>query len=108
MLVDASFGFEMEVFEFLQITKVHGAPRIMGVLTHLDHFKQTKQLQKTKKRLKHRFWTEVDQVRVTLTIKVLVLTIDAQWEEMGDVGSARYEPALLPLCPTIRVLSYRN
>ena len=24
-----------------------------------------------------------------------------QWEGMGDVGSARYEPALLPPCPTI-------
>ena len=33
---------------------------------------------------------------------------DAQWEGMGDVGSARYEPALLPRCPTIRVLSYSN
>ena len=32
--------------------------------------------------------------------------IDAQWEGMGDVGSARYELALLPPCPTIRVLSY--
>ena len=30
----------------------------------------------------------------------------AQWEGMGDVGSARYEPALLPPCPTIRLLSY--
>ena len=28
---------------------------------------------------------------------MLVVTIDAQWEGMGDVGSARYEPALLPL-----------
>ena len=27
---------------------------------------------------------------------------------MGDVGSARYEPALLPPCPTIRGLSYSN
>ena len=27
---------------------------------------------------------------------------------MGDVGSARYEPPLLPPCPTIRVLSYSN
>ena len=43
-----------------------------------------------------------------LTLKVLVATIDAQWEGMGDVGSARYEPALLPPCPTIRVLSYCN
>ena len=40
-----------------------------------------------------------------LTIKVLVTTIDAQWDGMGDVGSARYEPALLPPCPTKRVLT---
>ena len=39
---------------------------------------------------------------------MLVTTIDAQWEGMGDVGSARYEPALLPPCPTTRVLSYSN
>ena len=46
--------------------------------------------------------------RKDLTLKVLVATIDAQWEGMGDVGSARYEPALLPPCPTIKVLSYSN
>ena len=45
---------------------------------------------------------------ISFTLKVLVVTIDAQWEGMGDVGSARYEPALLPPCPTIRVLSYSN
>ncbi|XP_041362770.1 ribosome biogenesis protein BMS1 homolog [Gigantopelta aegis] len=61
LLVDASFGFEMETFEFLNICQVHGFPRIMGVLTHLDMFKNNKQLQKTKKRLKHRFWTEIYQ-----------------------------------------------
>ena len=43
-----------------------------------------------------------------LTLTVLIATIDAQWEGMGDVGSARYEPALLPPCQTIRVLSYSN
>lgn len=62
LLVDASFGFEMETFEFLNICQVHGFPRIMGVLTHLDAFKDNKQMRKTKKRLKHRFWTEVYQV----------------------------------------------
>ena len=46
------------------------------------------------------------QAFALLTLKVLVTTIDAQWEGMGDVGSARYEQALLPPCPTIRVLSY--
>ena len=28
---------------------------------------------------------------LNLTLKVLVATIDAQWEEMGDVGLARDE-----------------
>lgn len=59
LLVDASFGFEMEIFEFLNICQVHGMPRVMGVLTHLDMLKNNKQLKKTKKTLKHRFWTEV-------------------------------------------------
>ena len=47
-------------------------------------------------------------MKYDLTLKVLVVTIDAQWEGMGDVRSARYEPALLPPCPTIRALSYSN
>ena len=34
--------------------------------------------------------------------------ITTQCEGMGDVGSARYEPALLPPCPSIRVLCYSN
>ncbi|RZF35566.1 hypothetical protein LSTR_LSTR005094 [Laodelphax striatellus] len=59
LLIDASFGFEMEIFEFLNICQVHGMPKIMGVLTHLDMLKNTKALKKTKKTLKHRFWTEV-------------------------------------------------
>ena len=43
-----------------------------------------------------------------LTLTVLVITIDAQWEGMGGVGSARYELALHPPCPTIWVLNYSN
>ena len=52
--------------------------------------------------------TEMAKHASKLTLTVLVTTIDAQWEGMGDVGSARYEPALLPPCLTIRVLSYSN
>lgn len=59
LLCDASFGFEMEIFEFLNICQVHGMPRIMGILTHLDMIKNNKTLKNTKKLLKHRFWTEV-------------------------------------------------
>lgn len=61
LLCDASFGFEMEIFEFLNICQVHGMPKIMGVLTHLDMIKNAKTLKTTKKTLKHRFWTEVYQ-----------------------------------------------
>lgn len=115
LLVDASFGFEMETFEFLNILKTHGYgtlpplrrnalrsavhmrmigallqispcslltlpplvasrsrvlcppshlsspsfPKVMGILTHLDHFKANKTLTKTKKKFKHRFWNEI-------------------------------------------------
>ena len=62
LLVDASFGFEMETFEFLNILQTHGFPKVMGVLTHLDMFHSTKTLRKTKKKLKQRFWTEIYQV----------------------------------------------
>ena len=34
--------------------------------------------------------------------------ITAQCEGMGEVGSARYEPALLPPCPSIGALCYSN
>jgi len=59
LLIDGAFGFEMETFEFLNILQVHGFPKVMGVLTHLDGFKDVKALKKTKKALKHRFWSEI-------------------------------------------------
>ncbi|OQR96869.1 ribosome biogenesis protein BMS1, partial [Thraustotheca clavata] len=61
LMVDASFGFEMETFEFLNILQVSGFPKVMGILTHLDKFKNNKSLRQTKKRLKNRFWTEIYQ-----------------------------------------------
>ena len=59
LLIDGAFGFEMETFEFLNLLQVHGFPKVMGVLTHLDGFRDNKSLKKTKKALKHRFWTEI-------------------------------------------------
>ncbi|KAI8066686.1 hypothetical protein BC940DRAFT_333994 [Gongronella butleri] len=61
LMIDGSFGFEMETFEFLNILQSHGFPKVMGVLTHLDKIKSIKTLRSTKKRLKHRFWTEIYQ-----------------------------------------------
>ncbi|GMT10281.1 hypothetical protein PFISCL1PPCAC_1578, partial [Pristionchus fissidentatus] len=61
LLVDASYGFEMEHFEFLNICQAHGMPKIMGVLNHLDQIPNKSRLKSAKKALKHRFWTEVYQ-----------------------------------------------
>ncbi|PFH34328.1 AARP2CN (NUC121) domain-containing protein [Besnoitia besnoiti] len=62
LLVDADFGFEMETFEFINILQVHGFPRVIGVLTHLDKVEDRqnqKALRRCKKQLKSRFWTEI-------------------------------------------------
>lgn len=59
LMVDASFGFEMELFEFLNICQSHGFPKIMAILTHLDLLKSEAEKKKVKKSMKKRFWTEI-------------------------------------------------
>ncbi|EME31836.1 Ribosome biogenesis protein bms1 [Galdieria sulphuraria] len=61
LVIDASFGFEMETFEFLNICSVHGMPRVIGILTHLDKIREGKQMKKMKKHLKNRFTNEITQ-----------------------------------------------
>eukprot|EP01027_Heterolobosea_sp_BB2_P016217 GEZU01023108.1.p1 GENE.GEZU01023108.1~~GEZU01023108.1.p1 ORF type:complete len:1007 (+),score=359.54 GEZU01023108.1:341-3361(+) len=95
LVVDASYGFEMETFEFLNILQVHGFPKVMGVLTHLDKFKDNKQLKKLKKRIKHRFWTEIYD-----GAKVFYLT--------GVQGNGLYHPReVLNLSRFISVVKFR-
>ncbi|KAI3884203.1 hypothetical protein MKX03_025668 [Papaver bracteatum] len=38
LLIDVSYEFEMETFEFVSLLKVHGMPKVIGVFTHLDCF----------------------------------------------------------------------
>ena len=45
LMVDASYGFEMETFEFLNQLQLHGFPKVVGALSHLDAFKANKSLQ---------------------------------------------------------------
>ncbi|KZP01321.1 DUF663-domain-containing protein [Calocera viscosa TUFC12733] len=61
LMIDGSFGFEMETFEFLNVLQSHGFPKVLGVLTHLDLIKKAATLKTTKKLLKKRFWTEIYQ-----------------------------------------------
>ena len=60
LLIDGNFGFEMETMEFLNILAPHGMPsNVFGILTHLDLFGSQSLLRAAKKRLKHRFWSEL-------------------------------------------------
>eukprot|EP00184_Porphyridium_aerugineum_P005900 CAMPEP_0184707372 /NCGR_PEP_ID=MMETSP0313-20130426/37231_1 /TAXON_ID=2792 /ORGANISM="Porphyridium aerugineum, Strain SAG 1380-2" /LENGTH=1304 /DNA_ID=CAMNT_0027168947 /DNA_START=48 /DNA_END=3959 /DNA_ORIENTATION=- len=59
LTINASIGFEMETFEFLNMCQTLGMPRILGILTHLDMLHDGKQMRNAKKTLKQRFWTEL-------------------------------------------------
>ncbi|KAF8579811.1 DUF663-domain-containing protein [Ramaria rubella] len=61
LMIDGSFGFEMETFEFLNVLQAHGFPKVIGVLSHLDLIKKVATQRATKKILKKRFWTEIYQ-----------------------------------------------
>ena len=62
LMIDGNFGFEMETMEFLNVLAASGMPgNIFGILTHLDLFRKPATLRDAKKRLKHRFWSELYQ-----------------------------------------------
>ena len=62
LMIDGNFGFEMETMEFLNALSASGMPgNVFGILTHLDLFRKPSTLKDAKKRLKHRFWSELYQ-----------------------------------------------
>lgn len=62
LMIDGNFGFEMETMEFLNVLASSGMPgNVFGILTHLDLFRRPSTLKDAKKRLKHRFWSELYQ-----------------------------------------------
>jgi ribosome biogenesis protein BMS1 len=62
LMIDGNYGFEMETMEFLNVLSASGMPgNVFGILTHLDLFRKQETLKLQKKRLKHRFWSELYQ-----------------------------------------------
>ena len=62
LMIDGNYGFEMETMEFLNVLSASGMPgNVFGILTHLDLFRKAATLKDAKKRLKHRFWSELYQ-----------------------------------------------
>ena len=60
-MVDSSLGFEMQTFEFLSILQIHGFPKCLGVVSHLDSYPENKRKQRIKKQMKKRFAVEVSK-----------------------------------------------
>ncbi|SCM03752.1 asparagine and aspartate rich protein 2, putative [Plasmodium chabaudi adami] len=59
LVIDGSFGFELETLEFTSILNTHGMPKVIGVVTHMDKFKDNKSIRKRKKKINKRFSEEM-------------------------------------------------
>ncbi|KAI3872443.1 hypothetical protein MKW92_043115 [Papaver armeniacum] len=59
LLIDTDTGFEMETFEFVNILRVHGMPKVMGVLISRDMCADLEKLLRTKECLMNHFSTEI-------------------------------------------------
>ncbi|RZC93040.1 hypothetical protein C5167_028398 [Papaver somniferum] len=59
LLINTYIGFEMETFKFVNILRVHGMPKVLGVLTSLDLCKNVEKLTRTKEYLVNHFCTEI-------------------------------------------------
>ncbi|ETO25330.1 BMS1-like ribosome biogenesis protein [Reticulomyxa filosa] len=97
LLVDASYGFEMETFEFLNCAQLHGFPRVMGVLTHLDKYVKLQKKQSIVYHVKHRFWKEIYSGAKLFVLK----GIDKK------IGQLYYKTDIRNLVRFISVLKFR-
>ncbi|RZC46969.1 hypothetical protein C5167_039921 [Papaver somniferum] len=59
LLIDADTGFQMETFEFVNILRVHGMPKVMGVLISDGMCADLEKLLRTKECLMNHFCTEI-------------------------------------------------
>ncbi|KAI3891292.1 hypothetical protein MKX03_000120 [Papaver bracteatum] len=91
LMVDASYGFEAETFEFLNLLQAHSLPKVMGVLTHLDEFEDETKLNDTKERLQDLFRTEIYKGAITYNLSGLQHDL----YNMGDVQELAEEISTL-------------
>eukprot|EP00871_Galdieria_phlegrea_P002688 jgi/Galph1/341/GphlegSOOS_G5049.1 len=101
LVIDASFGFEMETFEFLNICAVHGMPRVIGILTHLDKIREGKKMKKLKKEIKNRFTTELTPGAKLFCFSGL--TVGGEYLKREVLNLARFISVT-----KFRIISWRN
>ncbi|VDN95960.1 unnamed protein product [Rodentolepis nana] len=59
LTVNVKKGLEMYHFEFINMLQVHGMPRVIPVLNHLDEFKESSSSRAIRKKIKQRLWTDL-------------------------------------------------
>eukprot|EP00835_Amoeboradix_gromovi_P000895 NODE_34_length_31639_cov_0.254375.p1 type:complete len:934 gc:universal NODE_34_length_31639_cov_0.254375:18924-16123(-) len=59
LMVNAKDGLDMSTMEYIHCLQSHGMPKIISVITHLDHYKENKQQRTVKKVIKDRLWKEL-------------------------------------------------
>jgi ribosome biogenesis protein BMS1 len=100
IMIDASVGLEMETFEFMCFLKNHGFTSVMGVLTHMDQFRQNKSLSKLKKQIKKRFLKEAtDKAKLFYLFGIK----NQMYMKMQMHNLARYLKVIKPSIPGFRV-----
>ncbi|KAI3914205.1 hypothetical protein MKW92_035530 [Papaver armeniacum] len=95
LMVDASYGFEQETFEFRNLLQVHGFPKVIGVLTHLDGV-SLDEMSKVKQRLEDHFCTEIYEGAKLFYLNGLEDGLYNQ-AEIGDLREMLSDPQFLPL-----------
>ncbi|KAL5110356.1 Ribosome biogenesi protein bms1 [Taenia crassiceps] len=59
LVVNTSKGLEMYHFEFITMLQVHGMPRVIPILNHLDQFKELSSSRALRKKIKQRLWADL-------------------------------------------------
>ena len=100
IMIDASVGIYTEMFEFVSLMKNHGFTSIMGVLTHMDQFRQNKSLNKYKKQIKKRFMKEaIEKAKLFYLYGVK----NHLYMKMQMHNLARYLKVIKPIVPGFRI-----
>ncbi|CAL8089317.1 unnamed protein product [Calicophoron daubneyi] len=67
LVVNVRAGLEMYHFEFINMLQVHGLPRVIPVLNHLDTFKDSSSSRALRRKIKQRLWVDLNSKIFLLT-----------------------------------------
>lgn len=67
LMVNVRMGLEMYHFEFINMIQVHGMPRVIPVLNHLDTYKESSSSRAIRRKIKQRLWVDLNSKIFLLT-----------------------------------------